>query len=34
MAILTQPGGFVGTDGWFALPPDGQVQARIGSVQD
>ncbi len=24
-AILTQPGGFVGSDGWFTLAPDGQV---------
>jgi branched-chain amino acid transport system substrate-binding protein len=28
-AILTQPGGFVGTDGWFALQPDGQVQRGL-----
>jgi hypothetical protein len=25
IGILTQPGGFVGTDGWFTLRPDGQV---------
>lgn len=25
IAILTQPGGFVGTDGWFTLQPDGKV---------
>ncbi|MDQ2764910.1 MAG: penicillin-binding protein activator [Pseudomonadota bacterium] len=28
-AILTQPGGFVGTDGWFALLPDGQVRRGL-----
>jgi branched-chain amino acid transport system substrate-binding protein len=28
-AILTQPGGFVGTDGWFALQPDGQVKRGL-----
>jgi branched-chain amino acid transport system substrate-binding protein len=28
-AILTQPGGFVGTDGWFALQPDGQVRRGL-----
>jgi branched-chain amino acid transport system substrate-binding protein len=29
VAILTQPGGFVGTDGWFALLPDGQVKRGL-----
>jgi branched-chain amino acid transport system substrate-binding protein len=29
-AILTQSGGFVGTDGWFALQPDGQVRRGLG----
>ncbi|MDB5401139.1 MAG: penicillin-binding protein activator [Rhodopila sp.] len=29
IAILTQPGGFVGTDGWFALLPDGQVRRGL-----
>jgi branched-chain amino acid transport system substrate-binding protein len=29
LAILTQPGGFMGTDGWFALPPDGQVRRGL-----
>ena len=29
MAILTQPGGFVGTDGWFVLQPDGQVRRGL-----
>jgi hypothetical protein len=29
MEILTQPGGFVGTDGWFALVPDGQVKRGL-----
>jgi branched-chain amino acid transport system substrate-binding protein len=29
MAILTQPGGFVGTDGWFTLMPDGQVRRGL-----
>lgn len=29
VAILTQPGGFVGTDGWFALQPDGQVRRGL-----
>jgi hypothetical protein len=29
MAILTQPGGFVGTDGWFTLLPDGQVRRGL-----
>jgi ABC-type branched-subunit amino acid transport system substrate-binding protein len=28
-AILTQPGGFIGTDGWFVLPPDGQVMRGL-----
>ncbi len=28
-AILTQPGGFVGVDGWFALLPDGQVRRGL-----
>jgi branched-chain amino acid transport system substrate-binding protein len=28
-AILTQPGGFVGTDGWFTLLPDGQVRRGL-----
>jgi branched-chain amino acid transport system substrate-binding protein len=28
-AILTQSGGFVGSDGWFALQPDGQVQRGL-----
>jgi branched-chain amino acid transport system substrate-binding protein len=28
-AILTQPGGFVGTDGWFTLSPDGQVRRGL-----
>ena len=27
--ILTQPGGFVGIDGWFALLPDGQVRRGL-----
>lgn len=27
--ILTQPGGFVGTDGWFLLLPDGQVRRGL-----
>jgi hypothetical protein len=27
--ILTQPGGFVGTDGWFTLSPDGQVRRGL-----
>lgn len=27
--ILTQPGGFVGSDGWFALQPDGKVQRGL-----
>jgi branched-chain amino acid transport system substrate-binding protein len=26
---LTQPGGFVGTDGWFLLLGDGQVQRGL-----
>jgi hypothetical protein len=29
MAILTQPGGFVGADGWFMLLPDGQVRRGL-----
>ena len=29
VAILTQPGGFVGTDGWFTLAPDGQVRRGL-----
>jgi branched-chain amino acid transport system substrate-binding protein len=29
LAILTQPGGFVGTDGWFTLLPDGQVHRGL-----
>ncbi len=28
-AILTQPGGFVGADGWFALQSDGQVRRGL-----
>jgi branched-chain amino acid transport system substrate-binding protein len=28
-AIITQPGGFVGTDGWFALLPDGRVKRGL-----
>ena len=28
-AILTQPGGFVGTDGWFTLQPNGQVKRGL-----
>ena len=27
--MLTQPSGFVGTDGWFALSPDGQVSRGL-----
>lgn len=27
--ILNQPGGFVGTDGWFVLMPDGQVRRGL-----
>jgi branched-chain amino acid transport system substrate-binding protein len=27
--LLTQPGGFVGIDGWFALLPDGQVKRGL-----
>jgi hypothetical protein len=27
--ILTQPGGFVGVDGWFLLMPDGQVRRGL-----
>jgi branched-chain amino acid transport system substrate-binding protein len=29
LAILTQPGGFIGTDGWFMLQPDGQVRRGL-----
>lgn len=29
VGLLTQPGGFVGTDGWFALTPDGQVKRGL-----
>jgi branched-chain amino acid transport system substrate-binding protein len=29
IAILTQPGGFVGIDGWFKLQPDGQVRRGL-----
>jgi hypothetical protein len=29
IATLTQPGGFVGIDGWFALQPDGQVRRGL-----
>lgn len=29
VAILTQPEGFVGTDGWFVLLPDGQVRRGL-----
>jgi branched-chain amino acid transport system substrate-binding protein len=29
LAILTQPGGFVGIDGWFTLLPDGQVRRGL-----
>jgi hypothetical protein len=29
IAILTQPGGFVGIDGWFTLLPDGQVKRGL-----
>jgi branched-chain amino acid transport system substrate-binding protein len=29
IAILTQPGGFVGTDGWFTLLTDGQVRRGL-----
>jgi branched-chain amino acid transport system substrate-binding protein len=29
IAALTQPGGFVGSDGWFALLPDGQVKRGL-----
>ena len=29
IAILTQPGGFVGSDGWFTLLPDGQVRRGL-----
>jgi len=29
MATLTQSGGFIGSDGWFVLPPDGQVKRGL-----
>ena len=29
VAILTQPGGFIGTDGWFTLQPDGKVRRGL-----
>lgn len=29
LSILTQPGGFVGSDGWFALQPDGHIQRGL-----
>lgn len=29
LAMLTQPGGFIGTDGWFTLLPDGQVRRGL-----
>jgi branched-chain amino acid transport system substrate-binding protein len=29
IAILTQPGGFVGTDGWFLLQTDGEVKRGL-----
>lgn len=29
LAILTQAGGFIGSDGWFALQPDGQVSRGL-----
>jgi hypothetical protein len=29
VTILTQPAGFVGTDGWFTLLPDGQVKRGL-----
>lgn len=29
LAILTQPGGFIGIDGWFALTPDGGVKRGL-----
>ena len=29
MTALTQPGGFVGTDGWLVLLPDGQVRRGL-----
>jgi branched-chain amino acid transport system substrate-binding protein len=29
MSVLTQPGGFVGVDGWFELQPDGQVKRGL-----
>ena len=33
IAILTQPGGFVGSDGWFMLQPDGQVRRGLAVFQ-
>jgi hypothetical protein len=29
LPVLTQPGGFVGTDGWFILLPDGRVRRGL-----
>ena len=29
LQVLTQPGGFVGTDGWFILLPDGRVRRGL-----
>jgi hypothetical protein len=29
IGALTQSGGFVGADGWFALLPDGQVRRAL-----
>ena len=29
VGALTQPAGFVGADGWFALLPDGQVRRAL-----
>ena len=29
MGALTQPAGFVGADGWFALLSDGQVRRAL-----
>jgi hypothetical protein len=29
VGVLTQPNGFVGADGWFALLPDGQVRRAL-----
>jgi branched-chain amino acid transport system substrate-binding protein len=29
VTVLTQPGGFVGIDGWFTLLPDGQVKRGL-----